>query len=461
MKRTLTQELEPLIGQVVQLAGWVHARRNMGKLVFIDLRDRSGLVQVVFNPDHAEAYPVAKQLRPEFVISLTGTVQPRGEKNAKPGLNGGLEVVAETASILNTSQTPPFEIDQSKPVSEEIRLEHRYLDLRRAEVRDRIILRHKLIRHIRNWLADRDFIEVETPQLTKSTPEGARDYIVPARQFPGQFYALPQSPQQYKQLLMVAGLERYYQIARCFRDEDTRGDRQPEFTQLDLEMSFTDEAEVMALNEELMIDLVNKACPEKRLQTVPFPKLTYSEAVKQFKTDRPDLRTDKKDPKLLSFVWITDFPFFEKKADGGWTFTHNPFSAPQAECLDDLMAGRNIENIRATQYDLVLNGWEIGGGSLRNHQPEALQAVFKILGDSEKQIQDNFGHMLKALSFGAPPHGGIAWGLDRLVMVLANQPNIREVIAFPKTKDGRDLTVGAPGPLEPEQLKDVHISLTK
>ena len=321
---------------------------------------------------------------------------------------------------------------------------------------------------IRNWLSEKEFIEVETPILTKSTPEGARDYVVPSRLYPGHFYALPQSPQQYKQLLMVAGLEKYFQIARCFRDEDTRGDRQPEFTQLDLEMSFVEREDVMELNEKLLIDLIKKIYPEKEIQEIPFPRLTYKEAMEKYNTDRPDIRKDKDNPDLLAFCWVVDFPFFEKTNEGpstrsgqAWTFTHNPFSAPKTEYVDDLMNKKNIGDILTTQYDVVLNGWEIGGGSIRNHKPDALEAVFEIMGFKKERIKENFGHMLEALGYGAPPHGGIAWGFDRLVALLNNEPNIREVISFPKTGDARDLMMDSPSELEKKQLKELHLKIEK
>ena len=321
-------------------------------------------------------------------------------------------------------------------------------------------VRHKTGLFIRNWLAEKDFVEVETPILTKSTPEGARDYVVPSRLYNGKFYALPQSPQQYKQLLMVGGLERYFQLARCFRDEDTRGDRQPEFTQLDLEMSFVDREDVMELNENLLIDLVKNIFPEKKIQEIPFPHLSYKEAMEKYGTDRPDLRSDKEDPNLLAFCWVVDFPFFEK-TDEGWTFTHNPFSAPKPEYTELLLEKKDVGNILTTQYDVVVNGWEIGGGSIRNHKPEALQTVFEIMGFEEERIRSNFGHMLEALSYGAPPHGGIAWGFDRLMAILNNEPNIREVIVFPKTGDARDLMMDSPSELEPKQLNELHLKIEK
>ncbi len=461
LERTLALETPKHIGQEIELRGWVHARRNMGKIVFFDLRDRSGLVQVIVAPDQSEAYAAAKEIRPEFVVAVRGLVAARNKPNDKMP-TGTVELQATGLEVLAEAETPPFEVNtDAKETSEERRLTYRYLDLRRPVMRARIALRHALIRHIREFLSNQDFLEVETPILTKSTPEGARDYVVPSRIDQGRFYALPQSPQQYKQLLMVAGIERYFQIARCFRDEDTRGDRQPEFTQLDLEMSFVSREEVMALNEALLISLVKAVSPEKTIQETPFPRLTYAEAMERYQSDRPDLRKDKNDPNLLAFCWVTDFPFFEKTDAGTWTFTHNPFSAPVAASMPDLLARKNIGSILTTQYDVTLNGWEIGGGSLRNYQPDALRAVFEIMGYTPERIKNNFGHMLEAFSYGAPPHGGIAWGLDRLVALLTNQPNIREVIAFPKTSDGRDLMMQAPGAVDAEQLRELGLSITK
>ena len=461
MERTHISEVKDLVGQPVNLYGWVATRRDHGKLIFIDLRDRSGIVQVVFTPsskDHA----VASELRSEWVLNIKGQVKVRPEKMVNPEIETGkVEIEPEEIEVLNKSETPPFPLDtDGYEIGEESRMKYRYLDLRRQRMAKNLIIRHQMISFIRNWLNEKGFIEVETPILTKSTPEGARDYVVPSRLYPGNFFALPQSPQQYKQLLMVAGLEKYFQIARCFRDEDTRGDRQPEFTQLDLEMSFVQREDVMELNEKLLIDLVKKTYPEKEIQEIPFPRLSYEEAMSKYNTDRPDLRKDKDNPNTLAFCWVVNFPFFEK-TDDGWTFTHNPFSASKPEYADDLMAKKNIGEILTTQYDVVLNGWEIGGGSIRNHKPERLEAVFEIMGFKKDRIKENFGHMLQALSYGAPPHGGIAWGLDRLVSILQGEPNIREVIAFPKTGDARDLMMDSPSELEKKQLKELHLKIEK
>ena len=461
------------IGESVKLAGWVHNRRDHGKLIFIDLRDRSGVMQIVFSPTSPD-YALAEKIRPEWVVEIIGKVSQRPEKMFNLEIaTGQIELQPESLTVLAEAVTPPFALDtDGKEIGEENRMQYRYLDLRRERLRDNITLRHRVIKFIRDYLDKQGFLEVETPILTKSTPEGARDYVVPSRLYSGKFFALPQSPQQYKQLLMVGGLEKYFQIARCFRDEDTRGDRQPEFTQLDLEMSFVEREDVIALNEALLIELVKTVAPEKRIQTIPFPRLSYKEAMEKYQTDRPDLRENKADPNLLAFCWVIDFPFFSAEgatpaggqgpASGGersWTFTHNPFSAPKAEHMEWLLKQENIGEILTSQYDVIMNGFELGGGSIRNHRAEALEAVFKVMGFTPERIQKNFGHMLEAFSFGAPPHGGIAWGMDRLVMLLANEANIREVIAFPKTGDARDPMMQSPSELEVKQLNELHIQL--
>ncbi len=483
MERTLIRDIPTKEGEEIILKGWVDTRRDHGKLIFIDLRDRTGIAQVVLK----DAVEHAGDIRNEDVIELRGSVKarPEGMVNEKlPNHLGHYEVQASAFSFLNRRAGEglpvPLEGD-GYDVNEEVRMQYRYVDLRRARLQKNLRNRSKATQFIRNFLAERDFTEVETPILTKSTPEGARDYLVPSRLYHGKFYALPQAPQQYKQLLMVAGLERYFQIARCFRDEDTRGDRQPEFTQLDLEMSFVAREDVMALNEELLIALVETLYPGKRIQEKPFPRLSYTDVVKKYGTDRPDLRADKNDPNLLAFAWIIDFPFFERvppvrpersrgmspstdspqTSKEVWTFTHNPFSAPKPEFMADLLAGKNVGDILTSQYDVVLNGWEIGGGSIRNHESRALEAVFNILGFTAERIKANFGHMLEALSLGAPPHGGIAWGLDRVVMLLENEPNIREVIAFPKTGDGRDPMMDSPSEVEKEQLEELGLEIKK
>ena len=463
MEKTFINDVAGLAGQTVFVAGWVQVRRDHGKLIFIDLRDRSGVLQVVFAPDNKELHAQADKLRSEWVVGIRGLVKerPQGMQN-KNIATGTVEMQALELVFAYEAQTPVFAVDtDGKEINEETRLTYRYLDLRRERLQKNLAKRSEAILFVRNWLAKRGFLEIETPILTKSTPEGARDYVVPSRLYPGTFYALPQSPQQYKQLLMVAGFERYFQIARCFRDEDTRGDRQPEFTQMDMEMSFVEQEDVMRLNEELLIELVQTLFPEKKIQEIPFPRISYQDAMQTYGTDRPDMRHDKNDPDLLAFCWVVDFPFFEKTDQGTWTFTHNPFSAPKPEHMSWLMEKKNIPNILTTQYDIAMNGLEIGGGSIRNHQAEALQKVFEIMGYAEDRIRANFGHMLAALGSGAPPHGGIAWGLDRFVSLMQNEPNIREVIAFPKTGDGRDPMMQSPSQIEQKQLEELGIEIKK
>jgi len=463
MQRTPIIETKDLVGKEVNLAGWVDVRRDHGKLIFVDLRDRSGTVQMVFVPSGKDTYELATQLRSEWVISVRGTVKERPEKmvNAETE-TGKIEIEPLELKVLNSATSPVFPLDtDGYEIGEEVRMQYRYQDLRRKRLNKNLIKRHEIIHLIRNWLSGEGFIEVETPILTKSTPEGARDYVVPSRLYAGKFYALPQSPQQYKQLLMVGGVERYFQIARCFRDEDTRGDRQPEFTQLDMEMSFVEREDVMDLNEQLLIEIVKTLYPNKKIQEMPFPRLSHKEAMEKYDSDRPDLRRDKSDPNLLAFCWVIDFPFFEKddKSETGWTFTHNPFSAPTSEYKDDLKNEKNLGNILTSQYDIVLNGLEIGGGSIRNHEGYLLKTVLRLIGVAN--IEENFGHMMHALDSGAPPHGGIAWGLDRLVSLLQGEPNIREVIAFPKTGDARDLMMESPSELDKKQLKELHLKIEK
>ncbi len=463
MERIYIEKTPEYAGKNTKVSGWVQTRRNHGKIIFIDLRDRTGILQVVFLPSNKEVYEIAESLRSEWVISIEGKIstRPKGMENSE--LKTGLvEMQVEKIEVLNPSQTPPFSTeDDGYNVNEETRLKYRYIDLRRQRMEKNIEKRHRIIKHIRDFLDKEKFFEIETPILTKSTPEGSRDFVVPSRVQPGNFYALPQSPQQYKQLLMASGLERYFQIARCFRDEDTRGNRQPEFTQMDLEMSFVKREDIMAINEELLIDLVKTLYPNKKIQEIPFPRFSYQEAMEKYETDKPDLRADKNDPDLLAFGWIIDFPFFEKTESGGWTFTHNPFSRPKDEDMGLLMKKEKIGEILTTQYDVILNGFELGGGSIRNYEPEALLRVFEIMGYEEKDIKEKFGHMLDAFSYGTPPHGGIAWGIDRLVAILQNEPDIREVIVFPKSGEGRDPMMNAPSEISKEQLKELGLSLEK
>lgn len=462
-KRVLIAEASKHLGKEVKLSGWIDVRRDHGKLIFLDLRDMSGKVQMVVLPNHPEAIAVAQTLRSEWVVEIIGNVNPRPEKlvNAEQE-NGAIEVEVLSVTVLNEAETPQFDISSDgKEIGEELRLKYRYLDLRRARMQKNIRNRHLVTNFVRNFYSQEGFVEIETPNMTKSTPEGSRDYIVPSRIDKGKFYALPQSPQQYKQLLMAAGFERYFQIARCFRDEDTRGDRQPEFTQIDLEMSFVTQEDVMQINEKMITELVQKIYPEKRIQETPFPRITYKESMEKYGCDKPDIRTDKNDPNLLAFCWVIDFPFFERDDKGGWTFTHNPFSAPKPEYMTDLMEKKNIEGIGAAQYDMVLNGYEIGGGGIRNHDPEALRKVFEVMGYSAERIEKNFHHMLEALASGTPPHGGLAFGFDRLMMLLQNEPNIREVIPFAKTGEGRDPMMESPSEVSLDQLIELGLRITK
>lgn len=467
--RTYIKDLSVHIEKEVLVQGWIDVRRDQGKMVFLDIRDVTGKVQAVCLPFHTEALAVAQNVRPEWVVGVTAKVNKRPEKNIKVAiLNGELELEVLAIEILNEAATPAFDIaTDGHEIGEEVRLTKKYLDLRRGRMQHNLRTRHKVIKFIRDYFDTHNFIEVETPLLTAPTPEGSRSYLVPARLYPGNFYALPQSPQQYKQLLMTGGFERYFQIAKCMRDEDTRGDRQPEFTQLDLEMSFVTKEEVMKLNEELLINIVTTLFPHKCIQQVPFPVLTYKEAMEEYGSDKPDIREDKNDPNLLAFCWVVDFPFFEATGldnvddTGEWTFTHNPFSKPQEHYMEDLLSKKNIGSILTTQYDVALNGYEIGGGSIRNHNPEALRKVFEVMGYSEEKITRDFGHMLEALGSGTPPHGGIAWGLDRLLMVLLNEPNIREVMAFPKTGEGKDLLMQAPALASAKNLRELSLEIKK
>lgn len=458
MQRIFTSETLDQIEKKVKLAGFVQTIRKMGAIIFIDLRDKEGLIQVVFDKGFKEA----KDLKPEYVIELEGKVVKRSDKNINPEIpTGEVEVQATSMKILSKAETPPFEIEnEDRQANEELRLKYRYLDLRHERMRKNIVLRHKVIKFIRDWLVSSGFIEIETPYLTKGTPEGAREYIVPSRNFPGEFYVLPQSPQQFKQLLMVAGFEKYFQIARCFRDEDARGDRQAEFTQLDLEMSFVEQEDILKLTEELFTDLVKKVCPDKKIAKLPFPRLGFEEAMKKYKTDKPDLRENKKDNKELAFCWITDPPLFEKsEKENKFVSTHHPFTAPKEGEEDKLE--KDPLKVKGQSYDLVLNGFEIGGGSIRIHDLKIQRTIFEILGLSEKEIKNKFGHIFEAFKYGVPPHGGIAPGIDRIVMILANEPNIREVIAFPKTAEARDLMMGAPSVLPDSQIDEANIKINK
>jgi aspartyl-tRNA synthetase len=464
--RILTSDIGKHEGKKVTLMGWVSIRRDHGKLIFIDLRDRTGLAQCVFVAKDKILFGQAEQLRPEWVIKLTGQVNKRPENLINPDLaSGQWEIKAENIEIISEAQTPPIAIDSDGfDIGEESRLKYRYLDLRRPRLQKNLRMRHKTNQFIRNHLTAENFVEIETPILSKSTPEGARDFLVPSRMNPGKFYALPQSPQQYKQLLMVAGFEKYFQLPHCFRDEDPRGDRQPGFTQLDIEMSFTDSEEVMQLTEDLMIKLVKEIYPDKKIKQTPFPRLTHKEAMKKYKSDRPDLRNKQDDPDELAFAFVVDFPAFEyKEGDKRWGAMHHPFTQPKVKDAKELKKAFADDpgKILAYQYDLVLNGYEVGGGSIRIHDPKLLQASFEVLGNKSTEVEAKFGHILKAFDYGVPPHGGVALGLDRLVAILNNEPNIREVIAFPKTGEMQDLMMNSPSEVSADQLKELSLEIKK
>jgi aspartyl-tRNA synthetase len=465
MKNLYIEQTPQKVGETVELYGWVDTKRDHKKIVFIDLRDRTGTIQVVGGEEF-------KTLSEEDVIYIKGLVKKRPDKmiNAKIK-TGTIEIEAKELKILNKTKTLPLPVNtDGHDIDEEVRLKYRYLDIRRPRMYKNLALRSKFIDLIRQYLFGKDFLEIETPILSETTPEGARDFIVPSRLQLGKFYALPQSPQQYKQLLMVGGVEKYFQIARCFRDEDPRADRAyGEFTQLDLEMSFVEREDVMKLTENLFIEVYEKL--KVPIKQKPFPVFTYQEAIKKFGADKFDLRTpEEKEKNVQAFAWVIDFPFFEKiplhqgsagqAPEGGWTFTHNPFSAPKPEFMKDLLTKKNIGNILTSQYDLVCNGYEVGGGSIRNHTPEGLKAVFEIMGLSEDEINLKFGHMIKALGYGAPPHGGIAPGIDRLLTCITGETSIREVIPMPMTSGGRTSIMKAPSAVKEEKLKELGIKLT-
>ncbi|WP_457563556.1 aspartate--tRNA ligase [Caminibacter pacificus] len=582
MRSHYCAELNELnVGEEVELVGWVNSHRDHGGVIFIDLRDRSGIIQIVADPaDSKKAHEVAEQVKDEYVIKVKGKVRLRGEGLENPKLKTGkIEVVADEIVIENKSEVLPFQIGD-KSVNEELRLKYRYLDLRDPDMLETFILRSKVVKAIRDYFDKEGFIDVETPVLTKSTPEGARDYLVPSRIHPGEFYALPQSPQLFKQILMVAGFDKYYQIAKCFRDEDLRADRQPEFTQVDVEMSFVEQDDVIKTIEGMVKEAFAVAGIDVK---TPIKRISYHDAMEKYGSDKPDLRydlamvdvidefvdsnneifaeiaKDKKnnrfkalkvpggdkfysrkmlkelenfvrkfgakglayiqvkeeglkgpilkfmseeslkrminklkpevgdiiffgagdkktvldymgrlrakiakdmnlyDPKAYEFVWVVDFPMFEKDENGNPTPLHHPFTMPNMETWDE----ENFEDIKSIAYDLVLNGYEIGGGSIRIHKEEIQEKVFKLLGIDEMDAREKFGFLLDALKFGAPPHGGFALGLDRVIMLMRHTDNIRDVIAFPKTQKAQCLLTGAPGEVEKEQLKELHIRVKK
>lgn len=453
MERTLAIETPKKIGKKVKLCGWVYARRDHGKLVFIDLRDRSGIVQIVGKDELGK-------LRISDVIEIEGKVNARPKEMVNLKIaTGKVEIEVEKVKVSAQSKDLPFDLQSDGyQIGEETRLKYRYLDLRRPRLVKNLELRHKMIKFIRDWLDKKGFVEIETPILTKATPEGARDFVVPSRLQQGKFYALPQAPQQYKQLLMVAGFEKYYQIARCFRDEDPRADRAyGEFTQLDLEMSFVTQEEILELTESLFTELTEKIF-KKKIFKKPFPRFTQREAMKKFGADKFDLRK-KKDPDVVAFAWVLDFPLFEKSKNRIISPSHHPFTAPKDE--DISLLDKEPMKVRSWQHDLVCNGYEVGGGSLRITDPKIQRKVFKILGLSDKEIEKKFGHLLKAFEYGVPPHGGIAPGIDRLLMALLNEPSLREVIAFPMTSGGQTAVMKAPSEVDEDQLKELKIKVVK
>jgi len=473
IERIFITETPKHAGERVKVAGWVNTCRSHGKLIFIDLRDKSGLLQIVFlsNSDKA-MLKIAKELRPEWVLEIEGTIneRPGGTKN-KELATGTVEMVADQLKVLSKAETLPFPIDDDGyEIKEEKRLKYRYLDLRRERLKKNLFFRQETVNFIRNFLIDKEFIEIETPILTKSTPEGARDFLVPSRLQSGKFYALPQSPQQYKQLLMVAGFERYFQFPHVFRDEDLRADRLFEHTQVDIEMSFIEQEDILKLVEEMMIELAEKVF-NKKIQNKPFLRLTYEQAMEKYKTDRPDLRTNKKDDSL-AFCWIVDFPMFEILEDGSIDAVHHPFTSLQDKDLKKFQkmtvkeltsakSKKELLSFKAKQYDLVLNGAEVMGGSIRTHQPDVLKKTFEILGNSSAMVEKKFGHILKAFQYGVPPHGGIASGLDRLLMTILNEKNIRETVAFPTATSGVTSVMEAPSEVSEKQLKELGIKTLK
>jgi aspartyl-tRNA synthetase len=452
MKRTLVKKTIQKVGEEVILYGFVDTVRDHGKIGFIDLRDETGIVQCV-----AKELP---KLTDESVVKIIGKVQERPKELVNKDIKTGeVEVSIEEIEVLALApEQLPFPIhSDGLDIDEELRLKYRYLDLRRKRLQENLRKRSEYVQAIREYLFDNDFVEIETPLLTKSTPEGSRDFVVPSRIYNGRFYALPQSPQQYKQLLMASGFEKYFQIARCIRDEDPRADRGFEHTQVDLEMAFVEREDVMRVVEEMTIHAVEKI--GGKIAQKPFPIVTYEEAMEKYGADKFDLRSkEEKQEGILSFAWVVDFPFFEKDKDGNWTFTHNPFSAPLDKKSEEmLLEGKDIEKIKTSQYDLVCNGFEVAGGSIRTHKKEVLAATYKIMGYSEERIENSVGHMLEAFEKGVPPHGGCAQGVERMLMTVLGEDYLREVQAFPMTGRGRTAVMDAPSNLDKKQLEELGI----
>lgn len=461
--RTLAAETINKIGKEIILNGWINSRRDHGKIMFLDLRDRSGVVQLVGHQGVGDG-------RPEDVVEIVGMVKERPASMVNPKIaTGTIEVEIKKLTILSKARELPFPIDtDGYEIAEEIRSKYRYLDIRRVRMTKNLRFRSQMTTFIRNYLTSRDFVEIETPQLTKTTPEGARDFIVPSRLQPGKFYALPQSPQQYKQLLMVAGLERYFQIARCFRDEDPRKDRAyGEFTQLDLEMSFVVQNDILTLIEEMFTEMVTTLFPQKHISQAPWPRIAHKDAIKLYGTDKPDLRKDKNNPDELSFSWTVDFPLFTQQStedfyhgSGKAKFapSHHMFTAPHPE--DIPLLDTDPLKVRGLQHDLVLNGFEVGGGSIRIHEGKIQEKIFDLIGFTENQ-KKQFEHMLTAFTYGVPPHGGIAPGIDRLLMAILGESSVREVMAFPTSASGTTSVMDAPSQVSDEQLSELGIAISK
>jgi aspartyl-tRNA synthetase len=462
MERTLAKETINKIGEKARLDGWVSSIRDHGKVTFVDLRDRTGIIQCV-----GQNLP---KMTPESCIEVVGEIVSRPEKLVNPNLpTGKVEVKIKKLDVISKASEMPFPLDtDGYDIEETIRCKYRYLDLRRERMNKNIKIRSKVANFMRKWLIDRDFVEIETPILTKTTPEGARDFLVPSRLQKGKFYALPQSPQQYKQLLMVAGFERYFQLARCFRDEDPRKDRAyGEFTQLDLEMSFVTQEDILQLTENLFTELIKEIFPNKKVTQSPWPRIPHKEAKEKYGSDKPDLRKDKNNKDELAFAWIVDFPLFTEQSkedffygsgSAKWAPSHHMFTAPRPE--DIPLLDKDPGKVRSLQHDLVLNGFEVGGGSIRIHQPEIQDKIFDLIGFSKEQ-KKQFEHMLTAFSFGVPPHGGIAPGVDRFTYVALGEPNIREVMAFPTSASGQTAVLDAPSEATSEQLKELGIRIIK
>ncbi|MCX6816868.1 MAG: OB-fold nucleic acid binding domain-containing protein [Candidatus Beckwithbacteria bacterium] len=462
MERTLAVEAVKHVAKTVLLKGWVNSVRSHGKITFFDLRDRSGLIQIVTQSKI--------DLKPESVVAVTGQAVKRPEKLVNPKLaTGTVEIQAEKIDIITKSRELPFPLDtDGHDIDETIRLKYRYLDLRRPRLNQIIKARSRVVNFIRQYLLNQDFVEVETPILTKTTPEGARDFLVPSRLQPGNFYALPQSPQQYKQMLMVAGFERYFQIARCFRDEDPRRDRAyGEFTQLDIEMSFVEQNDILQLTEAMFTKLIKQLFPHKTISQSPWPRITHAQAKKQYGSDKPDLRKDKTNSDELAFAWIIDFPLFTKQSKEDFYYgsgqakfapSHHMFTSPHPD--DIKLLDKNPLKVRGLQHDLVLNGYEVGGGSIRIHDPKIQEKVFELIGFTSKQ-KEEFRHMLTAFTYGVPPHGGIAPGIDRFLMAVFGESSVREVMAFPAVASGQVSIMDAPSPATDEQLKELHVKVVK